>query len=202
MNMRHLSQSLLFCSFCMTGCLSTENQHQSPVDKYISQAQQQTMADSDSRDYSLFTPRNNRSNLNDYVEQIIMDFQFKGPFSSPIAVASFVEFDGTLTKTNSLGNQLAETFLIELTQAGYPVIDINASSWINMNANGGFVFTRQQEDEYDNICCALSGNLIYQSNGVRVNTKLFDMKTKTVLAAASRVVPYFVIEHLGQITTP
>ena len=202
MSMHRLFQAFLPTILCLTGCASIESTQKSILDKHLSDIREKTEAHNDIRDYSLFTPRINHNNLNDYVEQMIMDFQFNGPFSSPIAIASFVEFDETLTKTNSLGNQLAEAFLIEMTQAGYPVADINASGWIVMNANGGFVFTRQQEEGFDDICCALSGNLIYQSNGVLVNSKVFDIQTKRILAASSAVIPYFVIEHLGQTQIP
>jgi TolB-like protein len=202
MSMHRLLQSFFIALFCLTGCASIQNTPQSPLSKRILAISETPAPRSDIRDYSLFTPRNNHNNLNDYVEQMIMDFKFNSPFNTPIAIASFVEFDETLTKTNSLGNQLAEAFLIEMTQAGYPVADINASGWIVMNANGGFVFTRQQEEGFEDICCALSGNLIYQSNGVLVNSKVFDMQTKRVLAASSAVIPYFVVEHLGQSQTP
>jgi len=200
MSMHCLFKSLIITIFCLTGCTFMDNNPQSALSERIIKMNK-TSEPIDIRDYSLFNPRNNHNSLNDYVEQMIMDFQFNGPFDSPIAIASFVEFDETLTKTNSLGNQLAETFLIEMTQAGYPVTDINASGWIDINANGGFVFTRQQEDGFDDICCALSGNLIYQSNGVRVNSKVFDIQTKRILAASSAVIPYFLVEHLGQMQT-
>jgi TolB-like protein len=202
MSMHRLFQSSLLTIFCLTGCTSTENTQKNTLNDRILEMRETTNSPNDIRDYSLFTPRNNHNSLNDYVEQMIMDFKFNSPFNTPIAIASFVEFDETLTKTNSLGNQLAEAFLIEMTQAGYPVTDINASRWIEMNARGSFVFTRQQEEGFDDICCVLSGNLIYQSDGVRVNSKVFDMQTKRVLAASSAVIPYFVVEHLGQTQTP
>jgi TolB-like protein len=185
---------------CLTGCTFLESNPQSILanTNHVLELDRVTNPENDIRDYSLFTPRNSNISLNDYVEQMVMDFRFNGPFNTPIAIASFVEFDETLTKTNSLGNQLSEAFLIKMTQAGYPVADINTSNWIVLNTNGSFVFTRQQEDDLDNICCALSGNLIYQSNGVRVNSKVFNMQTKRVIAASSTVIPYFVVEHLGQ----
>lgn len=203
MKKSRLSSLYILTLFCLTSCTSTvDSQRNSALAERLSELNEAADSpQSDIRDYSLFTPRNSQNNLNDYVEQMIMDFRFNAPFTTPIAVASFVEFDETLTKTNSLGNQIAEAFLIEMTQAGYPVADINTSGWIEMNANGGFVFTRQQEVGFEDICCALAGNLIYQSNGVLVNSKVFNIKTKRILAASSTVIPYFVIEHLGQTQT-
>jgi TolB-like protein len=185
---------------CLTGCTFLDSNPQITLanTNHALELNKVSNPENDIRDYSLFTPRNSNISLNDYVEQMVMDFRFNGQLATPIAIASFVEFDETLTKTNSLGNQLSEAFLIKMTQAGYPVADINASNWIVLNTNGSFVFTRQQEDDFDNICCALSGNLIYQRNGVRVNSKVFNMQTKRVIAASSTVIPYFVVEHLGQ----
>jgi TolB-like protein len=197
MNTHRFFSSFLLTAFCLTGCAFFESEPQSSrTNSQLEFAAPDSQ--SDIRDYSFFTPRNNHKKLNDYVQQMIMDFELVGPFSQPIAIASFVEFDETLTKTNSLGNQLAEAFLIEMSQAGYPVADINASGGIVRNADGSFAFTRQQQKQANNLCCALSGNLIYQSNGVRVNSKVFDIQTKRIYAASSIVIPYFVIEHLGQ----
>lgn len=202
MSTHGLFKVLFFTIFCLTGCATVENdQHSSLMDLQL-ELNEPTDSQSDIRDYSFFAPRNNHKKLNDYVQQMIMDFQLDGPFSNPIAIASFVEFDETLTKTNSLGNQLAEAFLIEMSQAGYPVADINASGGILINADGSFAFTRQQQKQFNNLCCALSGNLVYQSNGVLVNSKVFDIQTKRIYAASSLVIPYFVIEHLGQTQAP
>jgi TolB-like protein len=203
MNTHSYFKSLFFTIFCLTGCASFENEQQSsltdrPLEDSRLELKEIPEPQPDIRDYALFTPQNSRKNLNDYVQQMIMDFQLNGPFSHPIAIASFVEFDETLTKTNSLGNQLAEAFLIEMSQAGYPVADINASGQILINADGSFAFTRQQQKHFNNLCCALSGNIIYQSDGVRVNSRVFDIQTKRIFAASSLVIPYFVVEHLGQ----
>jgi TolB-like protein len=204
MSRQRFFTSLFLSVFFLTGCafLETEQQgahanDQLEVNEPL-EIQTQTQTQTEIRDYSFFTPRKNHKKLNDYVQQMIIDFQLNGPFSNPIAIASFVEFDETLTKTNSLGNQLAEAFLIEMSQAGYPVADINASGEIVINSDGSFAFTRQQQKHFSELCCALSGNLIYQSNGVRVNSKVFDIQTKRIFAASSLVIPYFVVEHLGQ----
>ncbi|MFT4938205.1 MAG: TolB-like protein [Paraglaciecola sp.] len=202
MSTQQLFISLFLTIFCLTGCASFENHQQSSLTNQQLELKESPDVGTDIRDYSNFNPRTNHKKLNDYVQQMIIDFQLNGPFSNPIAITSFVEFDETLNKTNSLGNQLAEAFLIEMSQAGYPVADINASGKILINADGSFAFTRQQQKQFSKLCCALSGNLIYQSDGVRVNSKVFDIKTKRIFAASSLVIPYFVVEHLGQTQTP
>lgn len=198
MNIHINSKYLLLIILLFTGCASVENDQHSMLIDHQMELDEPTESQADIRDYSLYAPLNNHKKLNDYVQQMIMDFELTAQLSNPIGIASFVEFDETLTKTNSLGNQLAEAFLIEMSRAGYPVADINASGRLQINADGNFAFTRHQQKEFNGLCCALSGNLIYQSNGVLVNSKVFDIQTKKIYAASSLIIPYFVIDHLGQ----
>jgi TolB-like protein len=158
--------------------------------------------ETDIRDYSLFAPRYHNKSLNDYAQQMIMNLNINQDVNGPIAVTSFVEFDQTLTRTNILGNQLAEAFLIEMRQAGYTVKDVNILGEVDVNNYGSFSFSREEYFIDDNLCCVLSGYLIYQGNGVQVNGKLFNINTKKLIAASSLVIPYFVIEHLGQVQRP
>jgi TolB-like protein len=194
--------SVLVYTFWLTGCTSVENNQKKTSENRLLEFRETLASQTDNRDYSLFTPRSHTVNLNDYVQEMIIDFQLNSLFNKPIAITSFVEFDKTLTKTNQLGNQLAETFLIEMGQAGYSVADINASDEILLNTNGNFAFSRNLQINTHNLCCVLSGNLVYQSNGVRVNAKIFDMQTQRIIAASSLVIPYFVVEHLGQTQIP
>ena len=204
MSAQHFFKLLLVLAFTfwLTGCASVDNNQKNTSENRLLEFRETPASQIDIRDYSLFTPRSHTVNLNDYVQEMIIDFQLNSLFNKPIAITSFVEFDETLTKTNQLGNQLAETFLIEMGQAGYPVADINASDEILLDTNGNFAFSRDQQINTNNLCCVLSGNLIYQSNGVRVNAKIFDMQTQRIIAASSLVIPYFVVEHLGQTQIP
>lgn len=198
MKINCLFKYFLLTVFCLTGCSLLENgQHDSLTERQL-ELNEPTDSQIDIRDYSLFAPQNNHKKLNDYVQQMVMDYTLDASLDYPIAIASFVELDGTLTKTNRLGNQLAEAFMVEMSQAGYPVADANASGGILVHPDGNFAFTRHQQAQQSNFCCVLSGNLIYQSNGVLINSRVFDIQTKRVYAASSLLIPYFVIEHLGQ----
>ena len=151
------------------------------------------------RNYSVYSPYNHNKALNDYAEQIVMQLRTRGRFDKPIAVTSFVEFDESLANTNSLGNQLSEAVLIEMSAMGYPMADITAARKIRVNADGSFAFSRDAHDVADSLCCVVSGNLIYERRGVRVNTKLFELENKQVLASSSLLIPYFVAEQYGQV---
>jgi TolB-like protein len=66
-----------------------------------------------------------------------------------------------------------------------------------MDERGNLVFSRQHKKRLNDYCCVVSGNLIYEQGGVRVNAKLIDLETRRILGASSLTIPYFVIEHLG-----
>jgi TolB-like protein len=187
---------IVLTAFVVSGCQS--KQKSSTLTENLLAIKKTTDTETDIRDHSLFEPRYHNKQLNDYAQQMVLNFKINKELPGSIAVTSFVEFDQTLTKTNNLGNQLAEAFLIEMRQAGYTVEDINALGGVVVNHYGNFSFSRQEDFLQDNFCCVLSGNLIYQSNGVLVNSKLFNIDTKNLIAASSLVIPYFVIEHLGQ----
>jgi len=180
----------------LAGCIATSDESVadiSAIEKMRATAQVQ----SNIRDYSRFSARGHNKSLNDYAQQLVMELNTQQAVHKPIAVASFVEFDSALDKTNSIGNQLAEAVLIELGQMGYPTADINVSDSVRLQSNGNFAFSRQQSENAGNYCCVLSGNLIYEQGGVRVNAKLIDLKSKSILGASTLTIPYFVVEHLG-----
>ena len=191
----HFLHTILLTTFILSSCQS--QQTSANLTESLLEMQQSAQTANDVRDYSLFEPRYHNKQLNDYAQQMLLNFKINQELTGSIAVTSFVEFDQTLTKTNILGNQLAEAFLIEMRQAGYTVADVNVLGGVTVNNYGNFAFTRQDDYLQDDFCCVLSGNLIYQSNGVRVNSKLFNINTKQLIAASSLVIPYFVIEHLG-----
>jgi len=187
---------IMLTTIVVSACQSKQKSQTSSLTESLLEMSKTTDSKTEIRDYSLFEPRYHNKNLNDYVQQMIMNFNINPALTGPITVSSFVEFDRTLTKTNNLGNQLAETFLIEMWQAGYPMEDINILGGVAVNNNGNFAFSREEDFLYENLCCVLSGNLIYQRNGVQVNSKLFNINTKKLIAATSLVIPYFVIQHL------
>jgi TolB-like protein len=149
------------------------------------------------RDHQRFSVISHNKSLNDYAQQLLMELDTQQAIRQPVAVASFVEFDHSLKNTNSIGNQLAEAILVELGQLGYLTADINVDNKISMDERGNLVFSRQHKKRLNDYCCVVSGNLIYEQGGVRVNAKLIDLETRRILGASSLTIPYFVIEHLG-----
>lgn len=187
---------LMFSVFCIVGCSSWAPSSDIVV-VATDNKNTEVKAQSNVRDYSRFSAFRHDKSLNDYAQQLVMELNTQQAINKPVAVASFVDFDQSLRTTNSIGNQLAEAVLVELGQLGYPTADINADKNISMNARGNFVFSRAQKERMKDYCCVLSGNLIYEQSGVRVNAKLIDLDSRRILGASTLTIPYFVIDHLG-----
>ncbi|NVK54233.1 MAG: hypothetical protein HWE26_01350 [Alteromonadaceae bacterium] len=198
--------SVVLLTLAMAGCQSSDQSaDQSKTEDAVlsiltsEQASPAANNTSPARDYSVYTPMHHNKVLSDYAEQIVMQLKLQGQFDKPIAVASYVEFDNNLKTTNGLGNQLAEAVLIEMSNMGYPMMDITTSNSILMNDSGSFAFNRDSSKFADDICCVLSGNLIYERRGVKVNTKLLELQSKRVLASNSQLIPYFIAEEFGRL---
>lgn len=190
--------TILVSLFAMSGCESLMTQ-QVVVAPAVQEVQAEIEAPSNVRDYSRFSTFQHNKSLNDYAQQLVMQLNTQQAINKPVAVASFVDFDQSLQKTNSIGNQLAEAVLVELGQLGYPTAEINIEKSIRVNNRGNFIFSRDQKDRAGDYCCVLSGNLIYEQSGIRVNAKLVDLDSRRILGASTLTIPYFVVEHLGYV---
>lgn len=149
-----------------------------------------------------FVPQHHHKRLTHYVEQMVialkMDKQVVGDES--IAVASFVEFDATLTHTNMLGNQLAENFMQQMRKQGFSVSESKSTGTVKITEKGDLAFSRDAtEVQKEQSCCVLTGTMIYSPAGIEVNARLFDLNNNKVLASAEGLIPYFVVNHLGQV---
>ena len=138
--------------------------------------------------------------LGDYVEQMTMQMVGSNPpvLTSAIAVASFVQFDSTLTRSDILGNQLAESFIHELQQYGMPVVDYKVTGAIRITARGDFAFSRDvRELAADQaIGYILTGTVIRAKGGVIVNARIVGLTSKVVGASTKAFIPGFVLKSL------
>ena len=117
---------------------------------------------------------NNTKLLSEYVEQMamgLMDSFQAYATETKIAVTSFVDLNGDLQSTNMLGNQISESFIYEIQQYGIPVIDFKVMEFIEVNKNGDFVFSRDDQKLAESLKAdyILSGTLVYTASGVVVN---------------------------------
>ena len=136
--------------------------------------------------------------LEEYIEQMVMEMQMTisaHQVRYPIAVASFVELDTDLNITNQLGQELSESFITELMKANFPLAEHRATGEILMTQDGDFVLSRDphQVKEEQKIGYVLSGTLTKRRDGILVNARIVGLKTNTILAASSQLIPKIIL---------
>lgn len=151
---------------------------------------------------NLYKPSYSHKSLADYAEQLTIQLMESAKQLNPnalIGVASFVALDEKLTRSNVLGNQLAEMFIAELQHYGLAVVDFKATENINITTKGDYVFSRDGEELADKLALdnILSGTMIADERGVKVNARIISMGNKQVLASAKIFIPNFVVESLN-----
>lgn len=138
--------------------------------------------------------------LNHYVEQMAMTMIDRKTLDigGPIAVASFVNFDSTLNRTNVLGNQLAESFIHQLQDFHLPVIDYKLTGAIRITPKGDFAFSRDVTDLAQDLSIGyvLTGTMRHSSDGVTVNARIIGLTSKMVVASSESFIPGFVLNSL------
>lgn len=151
--------------------------------------------------YQYVTSLQSNKQLNDYVAQMAMQLVetfHLFPTESRVAVASFVDLDSELNRTNIIGNQLAEAFIHQFQQFGISVVDFKTTRDIQVTSNGDFVFSRNhmQLDALQQIDYVLSGTMVFGPRGIMVNARVINFRTKVVTASSQQFIPHFVISSL------
>ena len=139
--------------------------------------------------------------LSEYTEQMAADLRndVRGmQLTPPLVVASFVNLDSSLQNTNTLGTQIAESFINQLQQMGLPVSEHRISAKLNINEQGDFAFSRNPDQIAPqlNTGHVLTGTMIKNNQGVLVNARIINLESNTVVASASKFVPNIVITNL------
>ncbi len=147
------------------------------------------------------TSLNSNKQLNDYVAQMAMQLVetfHLFPVESRVAVASFVDLDSELNRTNIIGNQLAEAFIHQFQQFGISVVDFKTTRDIQVTPGGDFVFSRNhsQLDMLQQIDYVLSGTMVFTPRGIMVNARVINFRTKVVAASSQQLIPHFVVSSL------
>lgn len=167
------------------------------LNQLIRQAQQND--EQQYQDSNQFTPLKHHKTLVNYVEQMALDLvdTMQSEQDIAIAVTSFVDLDASLNNSSQLGNQLSESFIHQLQQFGYGVVDFKTTDQILVNERGDFVFSRDIANLANKRIAShvLSGTLIYRSSGVEVNTRVIDVQSKRVIASSQKVLPYYVLKN-------
>ncbi|PKG99141.1 FlgO family outer membrane protein [Paraglaciecola sp. MB-3u-78] len=149
---------------------------------------------------SLFSTDLHFNRLSEYTEQMAADLQrdVRGmQVDELIVVASFVHLDSSLQNTDSLGIQLAESFINDLQQIGLPVADHKLMGVLDVNDKGDFAFSRDMGQFYNNVNIGyvLTGTMLRNSRGLVVNARIINFKTNAVVASSSKFLPNIVINN-------
>ena len=177
------------CCLLITGCMATSQQ----VDKTVIEPTYQVNEYQPSnRVYTI-----NDYLLDDYAEQIamrLMDNLAAEPHLVRIAVASFVDLDGSLQTASRLGNQIAESMLTEVQAFGLHVVDHKVMPKLLIDTSGDYGYSRNTQKLNTNgrIDAVLSGTLLYKENGVVVNSRITSLQDQSILASAKYLIPYSV----------
>jgi TolB-like protein len=125
--------------------------------------------------------------------QMLESSSFVTP-KTPIAVASFVDLKN-LESTNSLGNQLSESFIHEMQRHGLVVIDFKTTGHIRVTADGDYVFSRDWKElpERQIIDYVVTGTMMQKNEGVLVNARMIGMQSRVVVATAQSFIPAWVV---------
>ncbi|WP_421219904.1 FlgO family outer membrane protein [Aeromonas enteropelogenes] len=110
--------------------------------------------------------------------------------TEPIAVASFVDLD-TLQDTNWMGQQIEESFIYELNRRGEVVVDFKLTGSIKVTPQGDFVLSRNYKELSSRLPISriLVGTFSRNKQGILVNARIIDMRTKMVETTAQSLVP-------------
>lgn len=131
--------------------------------------------------------------LNEYVEQMAVDLSsfIRTNQISSVAVASFVELDSSLQTTSAIGNQISESFVNELVQAGIQAHDYKVTGGIKVTAFGDFAMSRNfmNLNKNQEIKYVLAGTLVRDPRGIVVNARIVSLMNNTVIASSSKLIP-------------
>ena len=110
--------------------------------------------------------------------------------TEPIAVASFVDLD-TLKDTNWMGQQIEESFIYELNRRGEVVVDFKTTGNIQVTPQGDFVMSRNYKDLSSRLPISriLTGTFSRNQQGILVNARIIDLRTKMVETTAQSLIP-------------
>lgn len=143
--------------------------------------------------------QHSKKQLSDYASQLGFKLAaFDALKGAKVGVASFVEFDESLQRSNALGNQFAEAMATTLPQHGVEVIDFKLTRKIMVSQDGDFALSRdvKQLSEKAGMDYILVGTLVTTRRGVQVNSRIVSVRGQQVVAAASTLLPHLVLQQI------
>lgn len=153
-----------------------------------------------------FAPGQTHKRLNDYASQLamaLMENATRITQNDRVGVTSFVRLNQSLENSTVLGNQLSEYLIAELQDFGLAIVDFKLAEDITVTPYGDFVLSRKGKSLAKQVAMdhVVTGTLIEDSRGVRVNARIVSMENKDIVASANIYIPAFIVTDLNKIQT-
>lgn len=153
-----------------------------------------------------FAPSQTHKRLNDYASQLamaLMDNATRLTETDRVGVTSFVRLNQSLAHSTVLGNQLSEYLIAELQDFGLAIVDFKLAENITVTPYGDFVLSRKGQALAKQVAMdhVVTGTLIEDDRGVRVNARIVSMENKHVVASANIYIPAFIVTDLNKVQT-
>lgn len=149
-----------------------------------------------------FYPTQTHKRLNDYASQLAMELMDNATGLTQrdkVGIASFVRLNTSLQDSTVLGNQLAEYLIAELQDFGLAIVDFKLAGGITVTPVGDFVLTRRASALAEQVAMdhVVTGTIIEDERGVRVNARIVSLTDKHVVASAHVYIPAFIVVDLN-----
>jgi TolB-like protein len=150
-----------------------------------------------------FSPSQTHKRLNDYASQLameLMDNATRLTQQDMVGVTSFVRLNESLGDSTVLGNQLSEYLIAELQDFGLAIVDFKMAGGVTITPYGDFVLSRKanalaKQVSMDHV---VTGTIIEDDRGVRINARIVSMQNKQVVASANIYIPAFIVTDLNK----
>jgi TolB-like protein len=150
-----------------------------------------------------FSPSQTHKRLNDYASQLameLMDNATRLTQQDMVGVTSFVRLNESLGDSTVLGNQLSEYLIAELQDFGLAIVDFKMAGGVTVTPYGDFVLSRKanalaKQVSMDHV---VTGTIIEDDRGVRINARIVSMQNKQVVASANIYIPAFIVTDLNK----
>ncbi|MEG3766842.1 FlgO family outer membrane protein [Alteromonas sp. 14N.309.X.WAT.G.H12] len=149
-----------------------------------------------------YQPDHTHKALVDYASQIAMQLMNNANEIEPddlIGVASFVRLNASLRDTTVLGNQLSELLITEIQSYGLGVVDFKMAGDITVTPKGDLAMRRSVQRKPQKLAMdhILTGTLIEEPRGVRVNARIVSTANNQVVASTTLLIPAFMVTQLN-----
>ena len=153
-----------------------------------------------------FFPSQTHKRLNDYASQLAMNLMENATrltLEDRVGITSFVRLNQSLEDGTVLGNQLSEYLIAELQDFGLAIVDFKLAGGVTVTPYGDFVLSRKANALAKQVAIdhVVTGTIIEDDRGVRVNARIVSMQNKNVVASANVYIPAFIVMDLNKIVS-